>query len=131
MTMHDETSLLDMPVVWHPDCLLHEPQGEVWLGVWETGTEVPQRATVLLDALRAAGAGVTAATAHRDDAVLAVHDGALVDHLATVWADWEAAGYPSEHGRARVVPYVFPTDGLLAGQPVRSPSAIHGRVGSF
>ncbi len=120
-----------MPVVWHPDCLLHQPDGEVWLGVWEAGTEVPERATVLLGALTAAGAHVTPATAHDDGAILAVHDAALVDHLATVWADWEATGYPSDHGRRRVVPYVFPTDGLLSGLALRSPAALHGRVGRF
>lgn len=120
-----------LPVVWHEDCLLHDPAGEVWLGVWETGTEVAERAVVLLEALRSAGAEVTAARPHDDAALRAVHDPALVDHLATVWAEWEAAGYPSEHGRRRVVPYVFPTPGLLSGVPPRSPSAVHGRVGEF
>jgi acetoin utilization deacetylase AcuC-like enzyme len=117
--------------VWHSDCLKHDPDGEVWLGVWESGTEVPERATVILDALRSAGAEVIPATSHDDSALLAVHDPELVEHLATVWIDWEAAGYPSEHGRRRVVPYVFPTDGLLSGVRLRSPSAIHGRVGRF
>jgi hypothetical protein len=56
----------------------------VWLGVWEAGTEVPPRAVALLDALRSAGAEITPATAHHDAEVLAVHDGALVDHLGTV-----------------------------------------------
>jgi acetoin utilization deacetylase AcuC-like enzyme len=120
-----------LPVVWHEDCLLHEPDGEVWLGVWETGTEVPERARVVLDALRAAGAEVVGAAAHDDAAILAVHDAALVRHLATVWDDWEAAGLASEHGRRRVVPYLFPTDGLLSGLPLRSPAAIHGRAGRF
>jgi acetoin utilization deacetylase AcuC-like enzyme len=120
-----------LPVVWHPDCLLHEPDGEVWLGVWEAGTEVPERATVLLDALASAGAAVTRATSHDDAAILAVHDAALVEHLSTVWNDWEAAGYPSAHGRRRVVPYVFPTDGLLSGLPPRLPAALHGRAGLF
>jgi acetoin utilization deacetylase AcuC-like enzyme len=124
-------TLSSTPVVWHEDCLLHDPDGEVWLGVWEPGTEVPQRAVVLLDALTAAGAEVTTATPHDEQQILAVHDAALVDHLSTVWADWEAAGYPSEHGRRRVVPYLFPTAGLLSGLPVRSPSATHGRVGRF
>jgi hypothetical protein len=55
-----------VPVVWHPDCLLHTPAGEVWLGVWEAGTEVPERAGVLLDAITAAGAAVTAARPHGD-----------------------------------------------------------------
>jgi acetoin utilization deacetylase AcuC-like enzyme len=120
-----------IPVVWHPDCLLHDPDGEVWLGVWEPGTEVPERATVLLDALRSAGAEVIQADAHGDGAILAVHDAALVEHLATVWAEWEAGGYPSEHGRPRVVPYIFPTPGLLSGAELRSPAALHGRVGRF
>jgi acetoin utilization deacetylase AcuC-like enzyme len=124
-------NLTGVPVVWHPDCLLHDPAGEVWLGVWETGTEVPQRAAVLLDALTSAGAEITPATAHDDPAILAVHDADLVDHLATVWAAWETAGYPSDHDRHRVVPYVFPTEGLLSGLPVRSPRALHGRLGRF
>ena len=122
---------LDIPVVWSPECLQHEPGGEVWLGVWEPGTEVPERATVLLEALRAARAPVLPAVAHPDEALAAVHDRRLLDHLATVWADWVAAGYVAEHGRRRVVPYVFPTEGLLAGLPLRSPAALHGRAGRF
>jgi acetoin utilization deacetylase AcuC-like enzyme len=122
---------LDTPVVWSADCLRHEPDGEVWLGVWEPGTEVPERATVLLEALRAAGAPVLPAIAHPDAPLAAVHDRRLLEHLATVWADWVAAGYVSEHGRRRVVPYVFPTEGLLAGLPLRSPAALHGRAGRF
>ncbi|MBV9166103.1 MAG: histone deacetylase family protein [Solirubrobacterales bacterium] len=123
--------LQGMPVVWHSDCLLHEPGGEVWLGVWEAGTEVPERATVLLEALTSAGAEIIPASAHDDAALLAVHDAALVEHLRTVWEGWEAAGYVAEHGRRRVVPYVFPTAGLLSGLPLRSPTALHGRVGRF
>jgi acetoin utilization deacetylase AcuC-like enzyme len=124
-------AIVGLPVIWHPDCLLHEPDGEVWLGVWEPGSEVPERAAVLLEALTSAGAAVTPATAHDDAAILAVHDAALVEHLSTVWADWEAAGYPSAHGRRRVVPYIFPTEGLLSGLPPRSPAALHGRAGLF
>lgn len=125
------TSLHDMPVIWHPDCLRHEPDGEVWLGVWEAGTEVPERPTVLLDALTGAGADVRRASRHDDNAIVAVHDRELVEHLATAWSEWEAAGYPADHGRRRVVPYVFPTAGLLSGLPCRSPAALHGRVGRF
>ena len=124
-------ALAGLPVVWHADCLRHEPGGEVWLGVWETGTEVPDRATVLLDALTAAGAAVTDSRPHGNEALLAVHDAELVEHLATVWAQWEAGGYASEHGRTRVVPYVFPTPGMLSGLAMRSPAATHGRVGRF
>jgi acetoin utilization deacetylase AcuC-like enzyme len=122
---------LPVPVVWSEDCLRHDPAGEVWLGLREPGTEVPARALVLRDALAAAGAPVTAAWEHDDTVLRRVHDPALLDHLASVWADWEAAGLPAEHGRDRVVPYVFPTPGLLAGLPLRTPPAVHGRAGLY
>jgi acetoin utilization deacetylase AcuC-like enzyme len=123
--------LTGLPVVWSEDCLRHEPAGEVWLGVWEPGTEVPERAHVLLEALTQAGASVTGGRRHEPDPLLAVHDAELIDHLATIWAQWDAGGYVSEHGRTRVVPYVFPTPGLLGGLPMRSPTATHGRTGRF
>lgn len=122
---------LPVPVVWNEECLLHDPAGEVWLGVREPGTEVPARALVLRDALAAAGAPVVPSLAHDDSALRAVHDPALLDHLAGIWAAWEEAGYPAEHGRDRVVPYLFPTPGLLAGLPAREPPAPHGRAGLY
>jgi acetoin utilization deacetylase AcuC-like enzyme len=131
MSAMGTSSELSLPVVWSADCLRHQPDGEVWLGVWEPGTEVPERATALLDALRAAGSPVVAAVRHADACLRAVHDQSLLDHLATIWAEWVAAGYPAAHGRRRVVPYVFPTEGLLAGQPLRSPAAAAGRAGRF
>jgi acetoin utilization deacetylase AcuC-like enzyme len=125
------TSLSGLPVAWSADCLRHEPAGEVWLGVWETGTEVPERANSLLAALTQAGVSVKDAMAHDTNALLAVHDPELVEHLATIWEQWEAGGYERDYGRSRVVPYVFPTPGLLGDLPMRSPVATHGRVGRF
>ncbi len=124
-------ALAGLPVVWSADCLLHEPAGEVWLGVWETGTEVPERASVLLEAVTEAGATVTAATPHDVSTLVAVHDAELVEHLATIWSQWQAGGYERDYGRSRVVPYVFPTPGLLGDLPMRSPTATHGRAGRF
>lgn len=120
-----------LPVVWHADCLRHKPAGEVWLGVWEAGTEVPERASVLLDALRSVGAAVIDAAPHGLDPLLVVHDAALIEHLASIWLQWEAGGYLADYGRTRVVPYVFPTPGLLGGLPLRPVAAVHGRVGAF
>ncbi len=122
---------LPVPVVWSEDCVQHEPAGEVWLGVWDRGTEVPARALVLRDALAAAGAPVLPAREHDDAVLRTVHDPLLVDHLAGVWRDWSAAGLPAEHGRDRVVPYVFPTAGMLGGLQAREPPAVHGRAGLF
>ena len=38
------------PVVWSEERLRHGPGGEVWLGVREPGTELPDRASVILPA---------------------------------------------------------------------------------
>ena len=103
----------------------------MWLGVWEAGTELPQRAELLRDALSSAGGVITTATPHDDSALTAVHDEDLIEHLSTVWDQWVAAGFPAEHKRTRVVPYLFPTAGLLEGLPIRSPAGLHGRVGRF
>ncbi len=129
--MSIEGARLEIPVVWHQDCLLHEPGGEVWLGLREAGTEVAERAAVILRAVAAAGAPVLPPEPHDPAALVAVHDRALVDHLATIWADWEAGRYPADHGRDRVVPYVFPTGAMLAGLPLRRPAATHARAGVF
>ena len=50
------TASLPVPVVWSEECLRHDPGGEVWLGVRDAGTEVPERALVVRDALATAGA---------------------------------------------------------------------------
>ena len=122
---------LPVPVVWSEDCLRHEPAGEVWLGVRDPGTEVPARALVLRDALSAAGAPILPARAHDDAILRAVHDPALVDHLAGIWREWSDAGLPAEYGRDRVVPYMFPTPGMLHGLPPRPPAAVHARAGLY
>jgi acetoin utilization deacetylase AcuC-like enzyme len=118
-------------VVWSEACLRHEPGGEVWLGVRDPGTEVPARALAVRDALMAAGAPLVAAREHDDAILREVHDPALVDHLAGIWSAWSAAGLPAEHGRDRVVPYVFPTPGLVGDLPLRVPPAVHARAGLF
>jgi acetoin utilization deacetylase AcuC-like enzyme len=122
---------LPVPVVWSGDCLRHEPAGEVWLGQREPGTEVPARAQALRDALTAAGAPLVPATRHDGRFLRAVHDPALIEHLAGAWLAWQEAGLPTREHRDRVVPYVFPIPGMLAGLPMRSPPAVHGRAGRF
>ena len=118
-------------VVWSEDVLRHEPGAEIWVGVSTPGTEVPERASVLLDAVTAAGATVVNAQAY-DDAVLhAVHDRALVDHLTTIAEQWSQGPYEELVGQDRVVPYVFPTEGMLDGLPAHEPAATHARAGLY
>src|SRR4029078_13341301 len=53
----------------------------------------------------------------------------MLDHLRTVADDWAAGEYESLVGQDRVVPYVFPTQGMLDGLPSPAPAATHARAG--
>jgi len=115
------------PFVWSDDCLRHEPDAEVWVGVRTPATEVPARAVAIREALVAAGAREVAASAHDDSALLAVHDPALVEFLRTAWDGWSAAVLPSD----RVVPYVFARSELTGGRAPATPTAVWARPGLF
>ena len=117
------------PVVWSDDVLQHEPGAEIWVGVRTPGTEVPERARILLAAVTDAGADVVAARPHDDELLLRVHDLDMVDHLRTVADDWAAGEYEALVGQDQVVPYFFPTAGMLDGLPSRLPTATHARAG--
>jgi acetoin utilization deacetylase AcuC-like enzyme len=120
-----------LPVVWTDRHRLHEPGGEVWVGLRTPGTEVPERAERIRAALAAADARFVEPTGGHEGALLAVHDGALVDYLAGAWREWEEAGLSEDPGQDRVVPYLFPHPGLFAGvQPV-PPAATSARAGQF
>ncbi len=121
--------MLQLPAVWAEDTLAHVPGAEIWIGVPTPGTELPERALVIREALSAAGARIVAAEPHDDSALRRVHDDGLLTHLATVYDEWVARGY--QEYQHNVVPYVFPTDGMLDGLPVRSPYATHGRAGRY
>src|SRR3954452_16602012 len=96
-----------MPVVWSDRCRLHEPGGEIFVGVRGPGTEVAARADAILAALGEAEAPIVAAEEHPDTALAAVHDPALLAFLESAWKTWLAAGLDRERGQDRVVPYVF------------------------
>ncbi|HEY4237192.1 MAG TPA: hypothetical protein VGM45_07640 [Gaiellaceae bacterium] len=116
-----------LPFVWSDDCLLHEPEAEIWIGTRTPATEVPARALAIREALAAAGAQEVAAVSHDDSGLLAVHDPALVDFLRTAWDDWSAAALPSD----RVVPYVFARSELTSGRAPATPTAVWARPGLF
>jgi acetoin utilization deacetylase AcuC-like enzyme len=116
-----------LPFVWSDDCLRHEPEAEVWVGVRTPAAEVPGRALAIRQALSAAGAREVAAVRHDDSALLAVHDPALVEFLRTAWEEWSDAGLPSE----QVVPYVFAREQLTSGRAPATPAAVWARPGLF
>ena len=125
--------LSGVPVVWSADCLRHDPESEIWVGVRWPATEVADRVEQVVRATTEAGADLLAV----QDADLAtaldrlgdVHDPGLIRHLREVEGQWQAAGLPQLSGQSRVVPYVFPTAGMLGGLPGREPVAVHARAG--
>ena len=122
---------LAMPVVWSDRHRLHRPAGEVWVGVRTPGTEVPERADLIREALLAAGARLVAAEDHPERALLRVHDRALLEYLAGAWEGWLAAGLDDDPGQDRVVPYLFPHPGLLDGLDPAPPGSAAARAGLF
>ena len=111
-----------MQVVWSPDTRLHEPKGEVWVGVPTPGDEVPPSGSTS-SWLRSTGTGfeLVEASAHDDAVLAAVHDPGLLRHLETVHDEWMRSGIPELVGQDRVVPYMFATEAMLDGLPGRLP----------
>jgi acetoin utilization deacetylase AcuC-like enzyme len=122
---------LTLPVVWSDRHRLHDPGGEVWVGLRTPGTELPERAERIREGLVAAGARIVEAQAHPDEALLAVHDRALLDYLASAWKDWEASGLTEDPGQDRVVPYVFRHPDLDSDSHPGPPASIAARAGYF
>ena len=115
--------MAEVPVVGSRLATGHVPGAEIWLGTRTPGTEVPERVAAIEAAL--ADWPRIEAAAHDDDVLLAVHDPRLVEHLRTIWSRWDA------YGTDRVVPYLFPTPGLLGDLPEREPTAPHAAAGRY
>lgn len=118
-------------VAWSPATRLHETKGAVWVGMPDPGDEVPERVDVILAALTEAGHPAVEATPHDESVLSAVHDPAFLRHLETVHDEWLGSGIPEQVGQDRVVPYMFPTEGMLDGLPWHRPSAVHARAGRY
>jgi acetoin utilization deacetylase AcuC-like enzyme len=126
-----ETTADLIPFVWHPRTRRHVPSAEIWLGVRTPGTEVVERVNVIREALIRAGHPEVTARDPDHETLLAVHSPGLIEHLRTIHDAWVVGGYPTDPGQDRVVPYVFPTEAMLGGLPVRRPSAAHARAGQY
>ena len=110
-----------IPVVRSPLATSHVPGAEIWLGMRTPGTEVPERVAAIESAL--VDWPQVDAVAHSDDVLVSIHDPALVEHLRTIWSRW------GDYDADRVVPYLFPTAGLLGDLPEREPVAAHAAAG--
>jgi acetoin utilization deacetylase AcuC-like enzyme len=120
-----------MPVVWSDRHRLHDPGGEIWVGVRTPGTELPERAERIRAALAERGARFVDAEEQPDDALTSIHDPELAGHLAGAWSAWEEAGLTEDPGQDRVVPYLFPHPDLFSGREPRRATSITARAGQF
>ena len=76
---------LAMPVVWSDRHRLHEPGGEVWVGVRTPGTELPARAERIREALAGPGARFV-------EAELTPTTPCWPSTTASSWPTWPAPG---------------------------------------
>jgi acetoin utilization deacetylase AcuC-like enzyme len=120
-----------MPVVWSDRHRLHDPRAEIFVGVRTPGTELPERAERIRAALAERGAGVVEAQTQPDDALTSVHSPELIEHLAGVWGEWDAAGLTDDPGQDQVVPYLFPHPELFSGREPHTATAVTARAGQF
>jgi acetoin utilization deacetylase AcuC-like enzyme len=118
-------------VVRSDACAQHVPGAEIWVGVRTPGTEVAERTERIEATLRERGYAFVDADAHPDDVLTSIHDPGLIAHLASAYERWTQAGFPTDPGQDRVVPYLMPTAGMLDGLPEREPTAIHAAAGRW
>jgi acetoin utilization deacetylase AcuC-like enzyme len=122
---------LAMPVVWSDRHRLHDPDGEIWVGVRTPAAEVPARAERIRAALAGAGARFVAAPDAADAPLAAVHDPALVEYLDSAWQRWQESGLSDDPGQDSVVPYVFPHPAMLGALSAAVPASAAARAGHF
>jgi acetoin utilization deacetylase AcuC-like enzyme len=122
---------ISMPVVWSDSHRLHEPDGEIYVGVRTPGSELPERVERIRRALESAGAPLILATGHPDGEALSLHDPAMVGYLRTAWSDWQARGLAEDPGQDRVVPYLFPHPGLVGSHAFEPAADTAARAGTF
>lgn len=121
-----------MPIVWSETHREHRPEGEVWVGVRIAGTEHPERVDRILASLAGTGASAVCEPEPQPaDALERVHSPELLEYLAGAWKGWQESGHEDDPGQDRVVPYLFPTEGLLDGLPPADPFSAAARAGRF
>ena len=119
-----------IPVVWTETTLAHRPDREVWIGMPMDGSELPERVSVIAEALRGVGHRFLPPTEHGSKALTSVHNPALVEHLSTAYDQWVDGGFV-EYGQDRVIPYFFPTDAMLGPIAPKVAASVHARAGAY
>jgi len=122
---------MTITAVWSEGSLLHDPDGEVWVGLPMEGDETAERGHVMRSVIDRVGLEVIAPTEHPDSVITAVHDPGMLSYLQTAHEEWVAAGYPEEHGQDHVVAYAFPHHGAFGHLTPRVPASRAARAGIY
>jgi acetoin utilization deacetylase AcuC-like enzyme len=120
-----------LKAVWSGGALLHDPAGEIWIGVPIAGDETPPRGETMKRALDRVGVETVEPEPHPDTVITAVHDPGMVSYLETAYSEWVEAGYPEEHGQDRVVVYAFRHPRAFGHVTPRVPASRAARAGIY
>lgn len=120
-----------MRAVWTAEHRLHQPSGEVWIGVPIEGDETPPRGEVMREVIESLGVVLEPPSPHGSAPILAVHDPGMVGYLETAYEEWEAAGYLEDPGQDRVVAYVFPHPDAVGMTTSHWPASPAARAGVY
>lgn len=122
---------MTLTAVWSEGAFLHDPDGEVWIGLPLEGDETPPRAAAMKRAIDGAGIPVTKPNEYPDTAITAVHDPGMLAYLRTAHDEWLEAGYAAEHGQERVVAYAFRHPGAFGHTGRLQPASRAARAGVY
>jgi acetoin utilization deacetylase AcuC-like enzyme len=122
---------MTLSAVWSEGSLLHDPEGEVWIGVEIEGDETAERGLAMKRAIDALGVEIIEPREYPDEAITAVHDQGMLSYLATAHEEWVKAGYPEDPGQDRVVAYAFRHPGAFAHVTSRLPRSRTAMAGVY
>ena len=113
-----------MKIFYSDEHRLHAPRFEVLDGELTPSFETPQRADMVLAAVRAVGLTDVVSPSRGDEAaLLRVHRPEYVEFLRTAWDQWVATFGPDRDG----LPYCFPVRGMRQLPPAQ----IEGKLGYY
>lgn len=122
---------MTIAAVWSEGSLLHDPDGEVWVGLPLQGDETAERGHTMRSAVDLVGLEVIPPFEHPDSVITAVHDPGMLSYLQSAHDEWVAAGYPEEYGQDHVVAYAFPHHGAFGHLTPRVPASRAARAGIY
>lgn len=122
---------MTLTAVWSEEAFLHDPDGEVWIGLPLVGDEIPPRAAAMKRAIDRAALTVIGPEPHPDSAITAVHEPGMLAYLETAHDEWLAAGYAEENGQDRVVAYAFRHPGAFDHAGLVEPKSRAARAGVY